>query len=227
MKKTILTLIGLIAMAISAQAQHKLGDIIELDGVKGMVFKVDANGEHGLAFCLKKCKESWLADKTAKYETAAFYEDDGEKNLKKIEEYIKEQNQQWDDFPYFKWCKELGPGWYPPAKDEAMDLINFVTGDGLKYHHKTCKKWSKILEDAGGDKLYDGFDKSPYLYFTSTEAEGGLVWALVFVENAGRSLSPLKMASGASGKYRLQPYQKRQPGGKALNIVGNRAIHKF
>ena len=228
MKKTFLTLVCLLTMAATAQAQHKLGEIIELDGVKGMVFKLDASGEHGLAFSVDKSEESWLADKTAKYETGAFYEDDGEKNLKKIEEYIKAENQQWEDFPYFKWCKELGPGWYPPAKDELSELINFITGNGLNYNHKRCKKLSEILDKAGGDKLYSGFTKSPYLYFTSTEAEGGLVWALVFAENVGSSLvGQSLLGGGPKGKYKLQPYQKRQPGGKSLNIVGNRAIHKF
>ena len=227
MKRFVIIVIALLGMGATVVAQHKLGDIITIGDKQGMVFKVDETGEHGLAFSMQKCEESWLADKEAKYETAAFYEDDGEKNLKKIEEYIKEANQQWDDFPFFKWCKEQGEGWYPPSKDEAMALVDFMTGDGLKYHHKTCKKWSKILEKADGDKLYTGFGQSPYIYYTSTEAEGGLVWALVFNENPGSAISPLRMASGPSGKYKLQPYPKRQPGGKALNLVGNRAIHKF
>jgi hypothetical protein len=32
---------------------------------------------------------------------------------------------------------------------------------------------------------------------------------------------------GPKGMYKLKPWQKSQMGGKALNIVGNRAIHKF
>ena len=228
MKKIILTLISMVVFSASVNAQYKLGQIIELDGVKGMVFKLDADGNHGLAFTIKKCEESWLADNTAKFETGAFYEDDGEKNLKKIEEYIKEANQQWDDFPYFKWCKDLGPGWYPPAKDEALKLVSFINGEGLRYNHKNCKKLSEILDKAGGDKLYSGFTKSPYLYYTSTEAENGWVWALVFAENTASALTKsVLIGSGPKGKYELKPYQKRQPGGKALNIVGNRAIHKF
>jgi hypothetical protein len=54
------------------------------------------------------------------------------------------------------------------------------------------------------------------------------VWALVFAENTASALTKsVLIGSGPKGKYELKPYQKRQPGGKALNIVGNRAIHKF
>lgn len=79
MKKVLTTIICLIISISSAMAQHKLGDIIELNGVKGMVIQVDDAGEHGLAMSIARCGEPWLADKDAKFETSAFYEDDGRK----------------------------------------------------------------------------------------------------------------------------------------------------
>ena len=82
MKRISFVLVCLLMVSISAKAQHKLGEIIDFNGVKGMVFLVDADGEHGLAMSVKKCSENWLADKEAKFETSSFYEDDGEKNMK-------------------------------------------------------------------------------------------------------------------------------------------------
>ena len=45
MKKIILTLISMVVFSASVNAQYKLGQIIELDGVKGVVFKLDAEPE--------------------------------------------------------------------------------------------------------------------------------------------------------------------------------------
>ena len=136
MRKFFMTLLCLTMAVSGAMAQHKLGEVMEFNGVKGMVFMVDKTGEHGLVMTVKKCKESWLKDKEAKFETGAFYEDDGAKNLAAIETYIKEQNQQWEDFPYFNWCHSLGECWYPPANEELTTLISFINGEGLTYSHR-------------------------------------------------------------------------------------------
>ena len=85
-----------------------------------------------------------------------------------------------------------------------------------------------MLKDAGGDGVYDSFTKSPYLYFSSTEAENGWIFVMNFEENLASSVAGnLLPGSGPKGKYALKPWQKSQMGGKFLNIVGNRAVHKF
>ena len=228
MRKFFMTLLCLTMAVSGAKARHKLGEVMEFNGVKGMVFMVDKTGEHGLVMTVEKCKESWLKDKDAKFETSSFYEDDGAKNLAAIETYIKEQNQQWEDFPYFNWCRNLGDGWYPPANEELTALISFINGEGLKYNHKNAKKVGKMLKDAGGDGVYDSFTKSPYLYFSSTETENGWVYVMNFEESTASMVTSGSLLSGGpKGKYVLKPYLKSQMGGKFLNIVGNRAVHKF
>ena len=226
MKKVLTILISLTISVSGAMAQHKLGDIIELNGVKGMVIQVDDAGEHGLAMSIARCGEPWLADKEAKFETSAFYEDDGEKNMKAIERYIEEQNQQWEDFPFFKFCHELGEGWYAPANEELTALINFINnGDGMKYKHKNIKELNKILRNAGGDALW-GALKTPSLYFSSTEAEKGYAYAMVFEQNIAHAMSGAGIF-GTKGRYVLRPVLKAMPGGKALSGIGSRAVHKF
>lgn len=228
MRKLFITLFCLTMAVSSAKAQHRLGEVMEFNGVKGMVFKLDKTGEHGLVMTVKKCKDNWLINKDAKFETGSFYEDDGEKNLAIIETYIKDNNQQWEDFPYFNWCHSLGEGWYPPANDELMALVTFINGEGLTYNHKNARKISKMLKDADGDGVFDSFTKSPFLYFSSTEAENGWVFVMSFTENLASSVAgTLLPGSGPKGKFELKSYQKSQIGGKILNIVGNRAVHKF
>lgn len=226
MKRLSFVIVSLLMVSIGAKAQHQLGEIIDINGVKGMVFQVDANGEHGLVMSVKRCEEKWLADKDAKFETSSFYEDDGEKNMKVIERYIEEENQQWEDFPFFKFCHELGEGWYAPANEELMALINFINkGEGLKYNHKNVKELNKTLRDAGGDALW-GTLKTPNLYFSSTEAEKGYAYAMTFEHNTANALSGGAIF-GIKGRYVLRPIMKSPPGGKALTAIGNRAVHKF
>lgn len=60
MKKVLTTIICLIISISSAMAQHKLGDIIEIDGVKAIVWQVDETGEHGCAMGIKPCVVSMM-----------------------------------------------------------------------------------------------------------------------------------------------------------------------
>lgn len=95
MKKKLVLLFSLLC-AIYAKA-YNVGDFYNKDGVKGVVVKVDASGEHGLIMSLDKFSGKWSSDKKAKFETNAFYEDDGEKNMKAIAKYLSESGKTWDN----------------------------------------------------------------------------------------------------------------------------------
>lgn len=53
MKKLILIAMAIIA-GLNAQAQYKIGDVIEKDGIKAVVIKVNGDGSHGLMLKLEK-----------------------------------------------------------------------------------------------------------------------------------------------------------------------------
>lgn len=89
MKKKLVLLFSLLCV-IYAKA-YNVGDFYNKNGVKGVVVKVDASGEHGLIMSLDKFSGKWSSDKKAKFETNAFYEDDGEKNMKAIAKYLSER----------------------------------------------------------------------------------------------------------------------------------------
>jgi hypothetical protein len=51
---------------------------------------------------------------------------------------------------------------------------------------------------------------------------------MIFDESLASAVTSGKiLGGGPKGKYSLKPYLKSQMGGKFLNIVGNRAVHKF
>lgn len=227
MKKIILTLAVLVC-AMNVNAQYKVGDIYNENGLKGMVVKVEDGGAHGLIMSLNFYTKKWLADDEARFETEAFYEDDGQKNMDVIEKYIQTNNMSWSDFPIFEWAKSLGEGWYIPAKDELLEIGKNLNGGSLTYNFKTMKNWSKIIKKNGGDELVDtGFSGSdrPRNMYSSTEAEGGMVYTLWLKQKTGSIILQSRI-NKPKGTLEVIPMNKKHSGGK-MGGAGSRAVHKF
>ena len=77
MKSYLYLILLALAIATKANAQYKVGDYYENGTVKGIVIRVDNSGNHGLIMSLDKCAKKWLDDKDEKFNTTAYYEDDG------------------------------------------------------------------------------------------------------------------------------------------------------
>lgn len=239
MKNFFLTMAVAMLFGATASAQCKVGDIYDKDGLKGIVVKVDETGEHGLIMSLKKSAKKWLSDSDEKSETAAFFEDDGEKNMAAIEKYIEENGKSWEIFPFFEWCRSLGEGWYAPATDELKDILVTINGGEGKYNAKFMKVITKTLKKAKGDGLVNGGmtgTNNPQWMLSSTETGGGMVYALQFQESTSSSISRNLVGGfgfGAKGKgtpkgdFKVSPWTKKQTGGKFAGTFGSRAVHKF
>lgn len=215
-----------VAFAYTVRAQYKVGDYYEKDGLKGIVVRVDGTGSHGLIMSLEKSAKKWLDDKDEKFNTNAYYEDDGEKNMAVIEKYINENGKSWEMFPYFNWCRSLGSGWYAPASDELKDILNAINGGTGKYNAKYMKKITKLLKKHKGDGLIDsGYfgSKSPHSMYSSTESDAGFVYTLFFKQNISSAL----LGGTPKGQFVIENMVKTQTGGKFSNLYGSRAVHKF
>ena len=182
MKKILLVLFTFI-YALSASAGYKVGDLYNKDGVKGIVIKVDETGEHGLIMSLDHFNGEWSSDKKAKFETNTFHEDDGQKNMEAIENYIKETGNQWSLFPLFEWCRNKGEGWYIPALDELTLIYIAINGSDGSYVKSNVEKIDNIIKQNGGDSLYGKVElptptkeKMPYHIYSSTEGSKGKVF---------------------------------------------------
>ncbi|WP_292265558.1 fimbrillin family protein [Butyricimonas sp.] len=66
-------------------------------------------------------KSGWCDNKNINI--GATHEFDGSVNMEKAESYIIENGKEWDFFPAFQACRELGVGWYLPAKDEIKYIV--------------------------------------------------------------------------------------------------------
>lgn len=138
----------------SASTTYKVGDMYNQNGVKGIVVEIDASGIHGKIMSLESTKGKWLANKDLKYNTNAFHDEDGEKNMEAIESCIRENNASWSDFPVFEWARSLGSGWYIPARVEARSaLINLKAAFKERNTYRTAKAINRQITMYGGDRM--------------------------------------------------------------------------
>lgn len=231
MKKVFCLLTFMLCLTLSAQTKYKIGDIYNKDGIKGLVVSVDNGGEHGLIMSLEGCDNRWCKG-SVKTAVGATDENDGATNMAAVEAYIAKKGLSWDEFPLFKWAKELGNGWYIPAKNELQTIAENLNGGSLeKYNQKNIKNYSKVIKKYDGKGLIlNGVAKSnDFLEMdTSTEAPGNMVYTLRFVESTGSKVSQMAFGklAGRKGRLDFTTGVKTFNGGKLANHY-SRAVHKF
>ena len=137
--------------------KYNIGDYYN-DGVReGVVFEVSADGRHGRIVSMKQSAErlKWSSDSAeAKRLIGADSKKDGATNMAKVKAITG-----WrDKYPAFKWCADLGDGWYLPSIEELkVFTLNTAVHDAV----------NRTLIARGGTKLYDK-GKSCW-YWSSTE----------------------------------------------------------
>lgn len=121
-------------MSLAARAQYydvEKGDIIQINGVKAIVFKTDGNG-HGKAMSVKALrgkKNAWCSNARLLKNFPSATDPDGEKNTRQIFEYIQSSRQDLASYPIFEWCRKLGPGWYVPSREDMEEFVNYYLGN--------------------------------------------------------------------------------------------------
>lgn len=100
----------------------QVGDYYNVNGKEGVVFWVDESGKHGKIVSMTESSSQlkWSSDKNEqKRLIGADNETDGAKNMA-----VVKQIPGWElKYPAFKWCADLGEGWYLPAKEELKQIF--------------------------------------------------------------------------------------------------------
>ena len=137
---------------------YKVGDYYN-DGVrKGVVFEVNADGRHGKIVSMKQSAEilQWSSDSAEqKRLLGADSTTDGAANMAKVKAI-----PGWEaKYPAFRWCADLGEGWYLPSIEELkVFMLNDAVHDAV----------NRTLIARGGTKLYDRGELG--WYWSSTES---------------------------------------------------------
>ena len=125
---------------------YKVGDYYNENGKEGVVFEVSADGRRGKIVSMKQStvRLQWSSNiKEQKRLIAANHSTDGAVNMARVKAISGWQEK----YPAFKWCADLGEGWYLPSKEEL----------------RTIYKYKDKLNPNLTDELSDG------LFWSSTE----------------------------------------------------------
>lgn len=110
----------------SAITKYKIGDLYNVGGVKGVVYKTDKSGQSGMILSFIE-PENMLSWSTEWVVTGAQSTISGEQNMVAIY-----NRANWRDiYRAFAWCETLGKGWYIPSIDELEELIDIANSDSF------------------------------------------------------------------------------------------------
>lgn len=137
-------------------AGYKVGDLYDVNGVKGVVFEVESDGVHGKIVSLDESGAVlWAASGYGSYNTGAKSETDGKANTDKLVEIGVEH------FPAAEWCVNHGEGWYMPAINEGQ-------------------AWLAIRDELNPTITANGGTAITDYYWSSTEGEEDSTQAIYF-----------------------------------------------
>lgn len=157
MKKILFSIIILSISLTSFAQMYEVGHVYEINGVKGLVYKVSPNQRHGMMIsidCVPAKSAVFCTDKVS-FDTVICQSDNGKENFAAIEKYITDNNLSWDNFPVFQWIKENGKGWYLPSIKELQEVYEVLyetsfVNNRIKGQDKKIKPINKEINDNGG-----------------------------------------------------------------------------
>ncbi len=135
---------------------YAVGDYYEQGDVKGVVYKVAEDGKSGMLLALEEgdCAWAWVMELTGANSAT-----DGAFNLLQISSIA-----DWKDkYPMFKWCAELGDGWYVPSSKELSELYTAFNGKMGNNNSTLQDRFNGYVIKCGGTPL------SGVAYRSSTE----------------------------------------------------------
>lgn len=143
---------------VSQSKVWQVGDYYNVNGKEGVVFWVDTTGKHGKIVSMTEpgSRLKWSSDQKEQGRLiGADSKTDGAKNLTAVKRIPDWQSK----YPAFKWCADLGEGWYLPAIEE---LELFTLNDAV------YDKVNRTLSLHGGKPLANKGDL--HWYWSSTES---------------------------------------------------------
>ena len=104
---------------------YNIGDYYDVNGVKGVVYKISDEGRHGMIVSMDE-PYGFRKWSTETVETGSTSFNDGRSNMNLII-----SNFDLEQYPAFEWCnsKNVGDitGWYLPAFYELGDIVNAMS----------------------------------------------------------------------------------------------------
>ena len=158
-------------------APYKVGDYYN-DGVKeGVVFEVSADGKHGKIVSMTQSANilKWASDtEEQKRLIGANSNTDGAVNMAKV----KVISDWKSKYPAFKWCADLGDGWYLPAMEELRKFTSNNTIHDAVNSTLAAKGAKKLFCNRGDIEMYWSSTESGFPYAWIVSMNGGVTYTI-------------------------------------------------
>ena len=143
----------------SFTAKYRVGEYYNENGKQGVIFEVSADGNHGKILSMTQSYLRWAEQDSpeSKRTIKANSTTDGAYNTDRVHSRPGWQKK----YPAFKWCAELGEGWYIPAIEELKTfLLNGDVNDAV----------NATIQARGGTPLVGRVNIDNSGYLSSTES---------------------------------------------------------
>lgn len=209
----IITLIFAIFASLMCSAQYKdvkVGDVLTINGTKGIVFNVNEDGTHGQLMSVKayRSNKDLFCSKSSYLKGLSMAnEKDGEQNTKELYSYCSANNIPLTNFPVFNWCKTLGNGWYIPSILQLKSFINYWLGN-----NNVVADWDEDEEDLSFD------DSTPHTKIVNN----------ILLEAGGIPFLNGVFSSTLDGNHKIDVFEYNKEDGKwKFKKVNPMKIDKF
>lgn len=172
--------------------QYEVGTIIEVEGVKGMIFAIKGfpvyNDEYTEVirtdqYCYIVSLDEEDLQWSTKYEWCNCMSQRGDYNSS---DPFDRWGMHIEHYPAFKWCKEHGEGWFLPSSTEMHWLWEMLTEGARDFNAPSVAKYNAIIVENGGEPFCETF------YWSSNETSEDLVEVLAFMNDSVVCLDPKK-----------------------------------
>ena len=153
------------ATSSGTEKSYQVGDYYDQNGLKGVVFEVDATGKHGKIVHMNEdyVALTWFNYNSSYLQVLGTDKYDGEEN----HALVAKSNMK-SKYSAFTWCERSGKGWYLPAIGELEDLaLNSATLNAV----------NNTLKEKGGEPL------TARKYASSSESNKYAFWYLQMAGN--------------------------------------------
>ena len=170
----------------SFTAKYRVGEYYNENGKQGVIFEVSEDGKHGKILSMTQNYLRWAEQDSpeSKRTIKANSTTDGAYNTDRVHSRPGWQKK----YPAFKWCAELGEGWYIPAIEELKAfLLNDAVHDAvnrtlaaqgaplLKGKIDAHTNTSSYLSSTESSYMFDGWCSYYGAHWKGTEPKRGIL----------------------------------------------------
>lgn len=172
--------------------KYEVGTIIEVNGVKGMIFAIKGfpvyNEDYTEVirtdqYCYIVSLDEEDLQWSTEYEWCNCMSQRGDYNSSDPFNYW---GMDINDYPAFKWCKEHGEGWFLPSSTEMNWLWEMLTEGARDFTAPSVAKYNALIVENGGEPFVETY------YWSSNETSEDLIEVLAFMNDSVVCLDPKK-----------------------------------